>query len=162
MVHGRDFVTTGGRDRCMWFKDKLSASFQIKTKVVGKGPGEAKEESVLNRVVRRTEDGWEYEADQRHADILIQAMHMDQAGPVTTAGEDQKEWGVEEEKEELSGGDCTEFRALAARANYLASDRADIQYALQEPCRGMAKPTRGHKRMLKRLARYLVGKRRLL
>ena len=46
MVHGDDFVTTGDRNSCKWFKDKLSARFQIKTTVIGRGPGEVEEESV--------------------------------------------------------------------------------------------------------------------
>ena len=46
--------------------------------------------------------------------------------------------------------------ALAARANYLALDRADMQFAAKEVCRGMASPTRGDLRKLKRLARFLI------
>ena len=68
--------------------------------MIGKGPGEVREESVLNRVVRRTDEGWEYEADQRHADIIVKAMHMSEAKAVTTAGEDAKKWREEEEREE--------------------------------------------------------------
>ena len=58
---------------------------------------------------------------------------------------------------ELSESEAREYRALAARANYLALDRVDIQYAVKEICRGMASPTNKHLRMIKRLARYLGG-----
>ena len=34
------------------------------------------------------------------------------------------------------------FRGIAARANYLAGDRPDVQYAAKEVCRAMAAPTR--------------------
>jgi hypothetical protein len=44
----------------------------------------------------------------------------------------------------------------------LAADRADIQYAVKDICRGMATPTRGGWRKLKRLGRYLVGKPRAI
>ena len=54
----------------------------------------------------------------------------------------------------------TQFRALAARANYLAADRIDIQYAVKEMCRGMASPQVRHWNALKRLARYLAGRPR--
>ena len=47
------------------------------------------------------------------------------------------------------------FRQLAARANNMAMDRADIQFAVKEMCRSMANPTIGSWRQLKRLARYL-------
>ena len=51
---------------------------------------------------------------------------------------------------------------MAARANYLCTDRADIQYAVKECCRGMATPEVRHWNMLKRLARYLVGRPRMI
>ena len=51
---------------------------------------------------------------------------------------------------------------VAARANYLAADRTDIQYATKECCRGMAAPLVQHLGGLKRLARYLVGRPRMI
>ena len=66
MVHGDDFVTTGGREAMRWLRERLEARFEIKTKVVGLGTGESREETVLSRVIRVTERGWEYEPDQRH------------------------------------------------------------------------------------------------
>jgi hypothetical protein len=54
------------------------------------------------------------------------------------------------------------YRRMAARGNYLGADRVDIQYAVKEVCRGMAKPTVGHKRKLKRLVRYLRGRKRVV
>ena len=52
----------------------------------------------------------------------------------------------------------SQYRTLTARANYLALDRPDIQYANKEICRGMSNPTRGDLRRLRRLGRYLVGR----
>ena len=49
------------------------------------------------------------------------------------------------------------FRAIAARANYLAMDRPDVQYAAKEICRWMAAPTEASVVALKRLGRYLQG-----
>ena len=108
------------------------------------------------------EDGWQYEADQRHADIIVNAKHMEEGKEVMTAGEDPKGWEEEQDKVALTKEQHAEYRALVARANYLASDRVDIQYAVKELCRGMSAPTVGHKKMLKRLARYLVGAPRLI
>ena len=51
---------------------------------------------------------------------------------------------------------------LAARANYLAADRPDIQYSAKEICRWMQEPTELSVIALKRLARYLKGKPRLV
>ena len=122
---------------------------------------EVDEARVLNRIVRVTEAGWEYEADQRHADLLIKGMGMEQANSTKTPGEDDREDHLEL-LEELDSKDAREFRGLAARGNYLALDRPDIQYAAKEACRGMAKPLRLHLKALRRLARYLIGAPRLV
>ena len=47
-----------------------------------------------------------------------------------------------------------------ARANYLAQDRSDIQYAVKELSRTMSEPTIGCWEKFKRLGRYLVGRTR--
>ena len=49
------------------------------------------------------------------------------------------------------------YRALAARANYLAQDRPDVQFAVKEIARRMATPRANDWQLLKRLARYLLG-----
>ena len=119
------------------------------------------EARVLNRVLRCTNEGWEYEADQRHAELLIAAMSLEQAKAVSTAGETViKEW--EELDLPLEPKQHQLFRAAAARANYLAADRPDLGFAVKEICRGMSAPESRHLRMLKRLCRFLVGKPRLI
>ena len=70
---------------------------------------------------------------------------------------------VTETKEEVAEGEveleprvATEFRGLAARANYLSLDRPDIQSDTKEICGEMAKPTERGMQKMKRLARYLL------
>ena len=110
----------------------------------------------MNRILRISAEGWEYEPDQRHADLIIKEMNMENANGVKTLGEDEKGWEEESNDELISKVEAKRFRALAARANYLALDRPDIQYATEEVCRGMAEPTKGHLKKLRRLARYLL------
>ncbi len=57
----------------------------------------------------------------------------------------------------LGPAEASTFRALAARANYLAQDRPDIQFAVKEIARRMATPVGRDWSLLKRLARYLLG-----
>ncbi len=65
--------------------------------------------------------------------------------------------GKDEDRGEVLGSaDATLYRALAARANYLAQDRPDLQYAVKEIARRMARPTGSDWVLLKRLARYLL------
>ncbi len=65
--------------------------------------------------------------------------------------------GDAEESPLLDKKDASVFRALAARANYLAQDRPDIQFAVKEVARRMATPRADDWVLLKRIARYLVG-----
>ena len=115
---------------------------------------------MLNRTVRFTESGWEYEADQRHVEILVEQLKIDAAKAVTTPG--QKESDTDETNELLNYEEASEFRAQAARANYLAMDRPDIAFAAKECCRRMSAPTKADQGKIKRLARYLLGKPRLI
>ena len=160
LVHGDDFVSTGGRQAMKLFREVLEKRFEIKTKVVGAAEEEVREARVLNRVLRITEQGWEYEPDQRHAEIIIDSMGMQEAKGVSTPGEDERRFEEEENDKPLGSEDATQYRKVAARANYLSADRPDIMFAVQEICREMANPTIGGKRKLKRLARYLRGHQR--
>ena len=162
LVHGDDFVTVGSREDVKWFRERLDQRFQLKTSVVGRGQGEVKETRILNRVLRVTQEGWEYEADQRHGELIIQTLAMEGAKTVVSPGEDAKAWGEEQDQEKLGPEKASEYRGLAARANYLALDRPDIQYAVKEICRGMSSPTIGDRNKMKRLARYLVGMPRVV
>ena len=102
--------------------------------------GELQETRVLNRIIRWTARGWEYEADQRHAELIIREMGMEGAKSVKTPGEDVPSWKLDTEEEYLEGAQATTFRGIVARANYLSADRMNIQYAVKECSRGMANP----------------------
>ena len=40
----------------------------------------------------------------------------------------------------MAASEFTGFRGIAARANYLAADRIDLQYSAKEVCRFMSSP----------------------
>ena len=162
LVHGDDFISKAGRKQAAWLKKILETKFEIKTTIVGTGERDVQETRVLNRVIRVTPEGWEYEADQRHAEIIVKQLGLEEAKPTMTPSEEPKEWREEEYEEKLGAREVAMFRPLAARANYLAADRSDIQYATKELCRGMANPNKGDLAKLRRLGRYLVGKPRVV
>ena len=54
---------------------------------------------------------------------------------MSTPGGNEKSWQEEEDRERLNNQDASQYRALAAGANYLALDRTDVQYAVKEICR---------------------------
>ena len=77
--------------------------------------------------MRRTAEGYEWEADQRHAELLVagaglgeDSRELNQPGRKLTAKE------LEKENEAFGAEDAHEYRAKVARANFLASDRPDI------------------------------------
>ena len=109
-----------------------------------------------------TEFGFELEADQRHAEMIVAQMGLTEAKGVNTPGEAEKPHEVEENRELLGKEEAATFKSVAARANYLAQDRPDIMYAMKEVCRKMSAPTVGSWRALKRLARYLIAHPRMV
>ena len=60
---------------------------------------------------------------------------------------------------ELPEDQARRYRALVARANYLAQDRADIGFPVKELCRRMAKPRECDWEALKRLGRLFLAVR---
>ena len=57
----------------------------------------------------------------------------------------------------LDASETKRFKSLAATLNCMSLDRSDVQYAAQEVCTKMAKPTRGSWKRLKKAGRYLKG-----
>jgi len=161
-VHGDDFTTTGGRLDLNWFEQEMAKRYEL---TIGPrlGPGlhDAKECSILNRIVRWTEDAVEYEADPRQAEKLIRECGLEGANSVATPGIKETSAQIASDTP-LDDKIHTAFRASAARANYLAADRVDCQYSAKEVCRWMSKPTTSAWNALKRMVRYLVGLPRLV
>ena len=172
-VHGDDFTSTGREADLRWLDRELRREFEMKTEFLGPDVRRHKQQlRVLNRVLTWENGAITYEADQRHAEILIRELGLENSRPVATPGcreEVAKASAVEVDKngflktaessEEplLTPVEASKFRGLAARANYLAQDRPEVQYAVKEVARRMATPRRSDWGLLKRLGRYLVG-----
>ena len=161
-VHGDDFTATGDERSLTWFKSALSRKYDIKHSMLGPGDQDLKEVRVLNRVIRWTDESIEYEADQRHAEIVTKEMGLDGSNSVKTPGVKATEELPEDQWEPLDASSASRFRALAARINYLAADRPDLQYSAKEVSRWMSKPCRHHWEPMKRLARYLLDAGRMI
>ena len=70
---------------------------------------------------RRTQEGLEYEADPRQAERLVRDLKLEGAKVLGTPGVKATSTQVAEDTE-LAADKVSPFRAVAARANYLASD----------------------------------------
>jgi hypothetical protein len=135
VVHGDDFTVLGRSEQLDWFRGVISKRMEVKFR---KRLERGKKGSVriLKRIVTSVEDGLEYEADQRHAEIIATETGMtDDSKEVVTPGV-----SVDDGKNTGEGVDGKLFRALAARCNYMAQDRVDVQFAAKEISRFMSAP----------------------
>ena len=162
VVHGDDSTTLGTDEKLDWLQNIISKSFEVKIRGrIGSGRNDDKEVRLLNRIVRRTEEGCEWEPDPRNSELIIQHLGMENAKPVNSPGA-KIDRTVEQDEEELHGEEATAYRAVAARANFLFTDRADVQVSSKEICRRMSKPRRCDWQKLRRLSRYLAGQPRMV
>ena len=142
LVHGDDYASAGDGKQLRWLQVELEKKFDLKTVVVGPEQGDQQEAKILNRVIRVTQEGWEIEADPRHAELLVEQMGLEKGKAIATPGADGGEPQQDDEMA-LETHEVREYRGLAARGNYLGADRPDIQFAVKEACRDMSDPTKG-------------------
>ena len=162
LVHGDDFLTAGSDDDLTWMHTEIAKKLEVKTGRLGPKPGE-EQLKFLNRIISWEKGGIRYEADPRHQEIVREIMQCDHMKPVSTPGEKgQEECRDEDERTnpQLEGAEATCYRAVVARLNFLAQDRADLQYSVKEVSRWMSKPRRNDWPALRRIARYLAGRPR--
>ena len=162
-VRGDDFASVGAKCDLDWLETLMEAKYELrKGGRLGPGKDDAKEILVLNRVIRYTEHGLEYEADPRQAERLLEGLKLDSGcNPVATPGLKPLMDQLTEDKV-LPTSEFTGFRGLPARANYLAADRIDLQYSATEVCRFMSAPSETSVAAMKRMGRYLLGHQRLV
>ncbi len=161
-AHGDDFTSSGPKVSLDWLRDQLKTKYELVEQArLGPGPQDDKEARVLNRVVRWTQQGLEYEADPRQGEKVVLDLGLEGAKSVATPGVKATRDVVEADRE-LPESKHTAFRGVAARGNYLAADRPELQFSCKEICRWMAKPTEHGVTALKRLGRFLEGHRRLI
>ena len=163
-VHGDDLTTVGAKKHLDWFAKELAKHYDLEERYrLGPGPSDDKEASVLNRIVRWTAEGLEYEADPRQVEKLVRDLKLDGEGVKGAVSP-----GVKATREQLDAdaaldaGKISPYRAVAARGNYLSSDRPELQFAAKETCRWMSSLTELSLQALKRLCRYAVRHRRLV
>ena len=159
-VHGDDFTIVGPMDSLEWLNSTLEQIWDIKSEFLGPQKEGCKTEiRVLNRILRWTDQGVEYESDQIHSDLIIDQMEVSNCLPVSTPCCTDSEYDEAKRGESgwLESAEATAYRALAARLNYLALDRPDVQYPAKEIAKHMANPTNMDWLKLKRVARYLAG-----
>ena len=76
MVHGDDFLASGDGAAVESLSKVLSNAYKVKVEVLGAGPNDLSEIRVLNRILRRTPEGYRLEADPRHAEAVIRDLGL--------------------------------------------------------------------------------------
>ena len=161
-VHGDDFTTSGPKVSVDWMKRQLEGRYEL-TEVarLGPGPEDDKEVKILNRLVRWTKRGVEYEGDPRQVEQVVADLGLEGAKTVGTPGV-KADRAQHEADAPLEKSKHTAYRAVAARCNYVSMDRPEVQFASKELCRWMSQPTELGLAGLKRLGRFFEGHRRLI
>ena len=91
VVHRDDFVSEGPKESLVWMDNCMREHFELKTEILGPGANEVKEIRILNRVLRWEENGISWEADQRHAELIVQQLGLIEARAVTSPGSKDEE-----------------------------------------------------------------------
>ena len=167
VVHGDDLWLLGDGDALENLLPRLYATYELKSEgVLGPDPEDAKAVRSLNKLIRFLPDvGIEIEADPRHGEIVVGELGLGQAGSKSAGTPGSKALDhAEGANPELitSPTEVTAYRGMAARGLYLSQDRPELRFATKEIARYMQRPTAGNLASLKRLARFLAGRPRLV
>ena len=156
VVHGDDFIFTGEDEDLDWIETLMHGWFEIKVRArLGGDEKDDTEAVVLGGVVTWKSWGYEYQADPKRRSMLLEKFGLDgNSKGLTVAGKPFEE--EEADEEALASQEASEFRARAARANFMSQDCPDVKFATKEVCREMSAPTEGSWARLKHLVRYLL------
>jgi len=88
LVHRDDFVTEGSRKEVAWLRARMEERFEIKTKTTGMGEEQTKEERILNRAICVAKGDWEHEPDQRHAELIVRDLGLEDVKEVAMLWEE--------------------------------------------------------------------------
>ena len=119
VVHGDDFTVLGYEEDLDWFRRAISEEYEVKFRGrIGPGSEDDRAIRILNRIVEWGPEGVWYEADQRHAEIIVAKMGLEAGakGVVTPGLKRESEPG---DDEELTKQDAISYRGLVARGNYV-------------------------------------------
>jgi hypothetical protein len=178
MVHGDDFLACGTLKELRELEAILGKVYEIKLQLAGPWLGADRSLKVLGRILTFTQEGIGYEADPRQLEGALEAMDMVDCKTVESPWAAEKshevdlnlrrsqaqscrqeavEWQDDLRAEALGMGELKRYQSVAAKLNYLALDRPDVQFPIKELMRKMSAPTDVDEQRLKRILRCLKG-----
>lgn len=159
VVHGDDFTFLGCEEDMKWCTQMMKDEYEVKVRgMLGPDRQDDKKISILNRCIEWKKNEIWYEADPRHAEILIRGLGLNKKRTVVTQGFKVE---IDEMSDtHLDQSSATRYCQLIARCNFIAQDRPDIQHAVKEAAKGMSSPKKSDREKLLRIGQYLSGKPR--
>jgi hypothetical protein len=168
-VHGDDFVVLAPKRFLDGLGDLLKSKYSVReAHRLGFGAHCAREAQILNRIVTlRVEKGSKVvriEADRRHADIVLRDLGLDGPDVKTLVAPGVKIEPLEDGEIAVAceADKASAYRSCVMRLAYLAMDRADLGEPSKSLAQGMSAPDVRHWEALKRVGRYLAGKRHVV
>ena len=166
LVHGDDFFVLGDEEGQKFVERVLAEKFEYRVDgCIGPEAADSSTLTVLNRIIEydKATGTVKYEADPRHAEMVVKTLGLETAKPVTTPAEKQTLQSVlaSMSMPTLPPDQASLYRSVVMRASYLSQDRADIAEAVKTLARRMQSPTEYDLTRLKRLGRYLKGRPRV-
>ena len=156
VVWGDDFTFLGRDLDLKDLQEVMSQWYEVKVRgILGPELEDQKEIRILNRQLRWEEGFLEYEADDKHAQTIIEELGLEEDSKGSSLPL-PREYEPEEGDAELDGAMARKYRRIAAVVNYLALDRPDLQFAAGVLGRTAAKPTTRSWANLKKVGRYLL------
>jgi hypothetical protein len=157
VVYGDDFIAVGGGEALLAFEAELNQHLSMVRKaLIGPDHSDDKSGSMLNRIITLAEDGLLWEADPRHAELIIGELGLEAARPQNSPRSSRDDLA---DTEALNPEAATAFRGVTARVNYLALDRPELQHAAERLAASLSKPTELTNTKTKRLGRREETKR---
>ena len=116
--------------------------------------------TVYSRLVDWTAEGITWEADPRHAELIRKSFGVTGRSVATPGVRDMLDDIEGEAPIDKESADC--YRANTMRAQYLSSDRLEIQVECRDLARKLQEPSNLNEIGMKRLARFLGVRPRLV
>jgi len=154
LCHGDDIFTVGDGPALSKLRAILEAEWKLSFKGILSDSADLRTTSsfrILGRYLSCDSVGLHLEGDARHVELLTVGL-VGKDSKVNTPCVRREE---DEDTTLLVDGDVTMYRSLTMRAAYLALDRPDLCYCVNQLARDMAKPTVSSLAAIKRLGRYL-------
>ena len=128
MVWGDDFTFLRHELDLKDVQGHMRSWYEIKMRgVIGPDGDDLKETRILNRMVRWTDDGIEYEADDKYTRTIVAdlSLQTDSKGSDVPLARDYEAVDGDIELDEY---EAKQYRRIASTVNYLALDRPDLQF----------------------------------